>query len=231
MDIFYTIAEAGLFQSASVADIPGGVRVTLNSGASSIDIDITAAEIFAKTAEKSFKDCSTYYVCMYGPDDANYTIVNKFAETLYTKQTGHEFVRATGRYVPIQVYVPFGGTSLEGATVRVIAQSPASYKGATLAASKEVDCTAEAFTAFAWQVLPKVSAPASASGTVNVQLTLNGQPLAKPGITIYGKSPDGFRVYSATTNNSGVATFMGDSGDTIEFGFRFFSNMASTVFQ
>lgn len=232
MEIFYTIDENGLFDNASVTDIPGGVRVSLSAGsAEPLNIDITAAEIFAKTAESSFKDCVTYYVCVAGTNDDGYQIVNKFAETIYTKQTGHEFVRASGRYVPIQVYIPFEGSSLDGATVRVIAKNPATYNGAVVPASKEVECTAAAFTAFAWRTLPRVSAPASASGTVNVQLELNGEPLSKPGVKVYGKSPDGFRTYSATTNSNGVATFMGESGDTIEFGFRFFTNMANTVFQ
>jgi hypothetical protein len=57
---------------------------------------------------------------------------------------------------------------------------------------------------------------------------LNGQPLRKAGVSIVAKTSDGVITTSVETNEDGKAEFTASSGSVVEFGFRHYSNMAST---
>ena len=202
-----------------------GANIKYINAEGETNVFISAKAIFDNTGETSFKDCSTYYVVF---ENGGMTIVNKFAETFYTKQNGLQYIRSNNVTVPVQIYIPFAGTDLSGSTIRVAGPGVPMVDGEDLDSSKEVEATQEAFTECLWKLVPSVIAPATSTSPVPVQLTLDGKPLRKSGVNIVAKTSDGVIATSVQTDAEGKAEFNAASGSVIEFGFRYYSNIAST---
>lgn len=232
MNVLYTQFDFTGFDSVAIETVSrdepelSGLSINYMNGDVATTVFIDAQTIFRATGESSFKDCSTYYVVF---ENGGFSVINKFAETFYTKQSGIEYIRAINKVVPVQIYIPFASNSLEGATVRVCGPGVPTLDGVPLDSSLEVPATQEAFTDLMWKLVPKVSAPAESSSPVRAQLMLDGQPLQKAGVSIVAKTSDGLVTTSVQTDENGIAEFVASPGSTVEFGFRYYSNMASTT--
>jgi hypothetical protein len=231
MEFLYTTSAILNYTSVEIEvverDEPelSGANIKYINAEGETNVFISAKAIFDNTGETSFKDCSTYYVVFA---NGGMSIVNKFAETFYTKQNGLQYIRSNNVTVPVQIYIPFASSDLSGATIRVSGPGVPTLGGEELDASKKVEATQEAFTECLWKLVPRITAPATSASPVSVQVTLDGQPLRKAGVKVVCKTADGVVSSSQDTNAQGVATFTADSGSTVEFGFRYYSNMAST---
>lgn len=232
MKYLYTPTEGLGFDSVSIVsltrddDVEPGVNVVYAKDGVETIIHISAQHILECCGEQSFKDCSTYYAVF---ENGGFTFINKFAETFYTKQTGIEYIRSANKVVPVQVYIPFASSTLEGATVRVSGPGVPTLDGEPLDSSLAIEANQESFTNCLWSLVPRVTAPAQSASPVTVQLTLNGTPIRKSGVSIVAKTSDGVIATSVETNEDGKAEFNAASGSVIEFGFRYYSNMASTT--
>lgn len=231
MNILYTPADILDFNSVEIEVITSeqpnlsGVSIKYRKDDKETTIFICAQSIFDATGETSFKDFSTYYVTLV-PNGIN--IINKFAETFYTKQTGIQYIRANNMLVPVQIYVPFAASDLSEATIRVAGPGVPLLNGEKMSVDKEVPATQEAFTKCLWSLLPSIVSPETSTSPINVQLTLNGLPLRRSGVGIVGKVSGELIVTTNLTDENGVASFAAAPGSTIEFGFRYYSNITRT---
>ena len=235
MNFLYTPSGMMDFTGVSIQTLTNddpslcGAKVTYKKDdESEIYIDICPATILSFTGETSIKDCSTYYVVL-NRDGSGFNLVNKFAETFYTKQSGIQYIRSNNINVPMQIYIPFATSNLDEATLRVSGPGTITLDGEPLDESLVIPASQENFTECLWSLVPRVSAPSQSASPVQVQLTLNGQPLRKAGVSIVGKTSDGVIGTSVQTNADGVAEFSAASGSVVEFGFRYYSNMTSTT--
>ena len=227
MNINYTVKDVAP-KVSRIVDIGGGVEVVFEFDGAEKTVVVTPATILADTKEESFADCSTYY-CLVATD-GQVRFVNKYLVTYYTKDSGVSLCAALqedGR-ASIQLYIPFGGTSLADATIRVTSCEVPQYQGAPLDSSKIIDGSGESLQAFRLATLPSLTAEVAGS-KVNVQLTLGGQPLKRSNVRIYAIVKGSFAYVTKETDANGVVEFDVVPGATVKYGFKHFTNAASVT--
>jgi hypothetical protein len=233
MNFYYSLDPNSQLEAVSIEDIEAqpenniekGWRITFQRGDSELHIYVNAKVLLNACGETEFKDCTTYYAVL---DNDGHYFVNKFVETLYTKQSGTQYTRAIGKYVPVQIYVPFAGTTLDEATIRVVSKTPAVYNGEEIESTRRVGITPDALTGFLWKTVPTLSVGTTSTSPVSVQVMLDNQPLQRAGIKVYGRTSNGSKHYSGETDQNGVALLHGEPGEIIEIGFKYYTNMVQT---
>jgi hypothetical protein len=227
MNINYTIEEVAP-KVSRIVDIDGGVEAVFEFDGAEKVVTITPAAILAQTKEESFADCSTYY-CLVAKD-GQVRFANKYMVTYYTKDSGVTLCAALQEegLASIQLYIPFGGTSLADATIRVTSCEAPTYNGSPLAADKIVGGSADELQAFRLSTLPSLTAEVAGS-KVNVQLTLGGQPLNRPNVRVYAIVKGSFAYVTSETDANGSVAFDLVPSATVKYGFKYFTNAASVT--
>lgn len=205
-----------------------GITVVYIGEGNSIAIRVTAETILNNTLESSFQDCSSYYVA-FNEGATGFTFINKFAETFYTKQGGTEYLRSRNMQVPIQIYIPWASKTLDEATIRVCGPNVPNFDGTPLTADLCIEATAENFQLISRKLLPSLKSPDISESPVKVQLLLDGAEHARAGVLVVAKLESSLVSTSALTDENGVATFEAPAGATVEFGFKYYSNITKTL--
>ena len=232
MNILYTQTNDFGYDSYSVSTIPDdsgkpiGVLVTYVKDGQAMSIPVLPEHIMSHTGESVFQDNSSYYGAFLG--EGRFAFINKRIETFYTKHNGHEYGRLLNIQVPIQIYIPWAGATLEDATIRVCGPGVPEFDGVPMDESKRVETNSAAYEAVAMKTLPRLEAPPTSTSPVRVQLTLDGAPHARAGVKVVAQLDGSLITTSALTDENGIATFTAAPGDLVQFGFRHLTNVART---
>lgn len=191
------------------------------------------------TGEKEKADCLTWYLSV--DENNNLHCLNKYAETMATKNNGFVYSRQSGVTTLAQVYIPYANAALEDWSVRVTTNTALTEANGFDFVNTNYDATVLAnFEAITLQSLPSLRVAnkiTNQDGTfsVVVQLTLNGQDVQRSGVRILAKSDSGYiAIRDQNTDQNGQVTFtcrrldLSDSDEMIaEFGFKYKTNVAN----
>lgn len=140
-------------------------------------------------------------------------LVNKYAESYYTNAPGGLFVRVLGYPTVGQIYIPFRDSPISDWAVRINSITTLSPTGNFNLIETPVPNSEEGFVGVANQVLPNLrfeSLLPQEDGAYKclIQLTFNGQDLAKSGVDITAKSDSGYiAVRQLPTDQTGKVEF------------------------
>lgn len=140
-------------------------------------------------------------------------LVNKYAESYYTRAPGGVFTRVLGYPTVGQIYIPFVDSPISEWAVRLNSIITLSPTGNFDLVEELVPNSEQGFIGVATQILPSlrvVDLVPQVDDTIKciVQLTLNGQDLSKTGIDIRAESDSGYiAVRQLITDSAGMVEF------------------------
>lgn len=214
-------------------DLPERNVVTLGQ-----PIVIDRGLIEARISEREFSECTHVYVIASTLDGSLLRVRNKLVETYFTKNSGAHYnaMLAPDEFIAAQVYIPFADSPTEDWSVRVNADP--GIKAEATGDVGTVDATHEALGSFSRACYPSIrvlgtQAQADGSIAITAQLMFQGQALARSGTRIFVKSVTGhINRREVRTDANGQVTVLArkldipaDEPMTVEFGFKYFSNM------
>ena len=226
MNAYYTLKDVAP-KITNINNIAGGVEIVfdfLDGGIKTVVV--TPEAIFADTRETAFSDCTTYYGIV--ALDGEVLFSNRYLVTYYTKDSGVSLCTALqdeGR-AAIQLYIPYGGNSLDDAVIRVTSSEVPAYNGTPLPPEKHVGGTEAELTAFRLATLPSMTATI-VGDKVQVQVTREGQPITRSGVLVYAIVKDSFNYTTGLTDANGGVAFDIVPNATVKFGFKYFTNVVS----
>lgn len=172
--------------------------------------------------------------------DGTMTFIPKMPFTYFSKAGGVEFITAHLRNVPTiaQLYIPFADSPYSDWAMRINIKEDQEEEFLSFFPNAEkVEATQEAYADFYYNRQPGLRVVFNDANGVVVQLTKDGNDLAKEGVRIFAKSSSGYiPVREQYTNAQGQVTFKPkrtelEASDVMvaEFGFKFVSNLANAT--
>lgn len=188
--------------------------------------------------ERERADCVNFYIT---GKDKNLYLINKYADTYYTKADGHVFGEQLNQPIYGQVYIPFADSPLDEWAVRLNSNTDITFDRSLAVSVPTIPKTTEGFTSVVNEVLPALRVTRQSQPDENgkyqitVQVTLDGADMMRSGVRIFAKSASGYiPVREKHTNIQGQAVFdayrLGLAADEpmlTEFGFKFRTNLAT----
>ena len=188
--------------------------------------------------QRELADCVNFYIT--GKDGQLY-LINKYAETYYTKVDGHVFGEQLNQPIYGQVYLPFADSPLDEWALRLNSNTDITFDRSLSTSVPTIAATTEGFTAVVNEVLPRLRINRQTGPNkegkhqITVQVTLDGADMMRAGVRVFAKSASGYiPIREKYTDIQGRAVFdayrLGLSPDepmTVEFGFKFRTNLVS----
>jgi hypothetical protein len=241
MKVFDTRIEEFPFQ-ASVSKSDEGITILFTNSETEqsfgMMINQETLQNSPTIGSKELCDCMNVWVFV---TDQGIQLLNKYEETYVTKANGLVYSRAIQAHNTVggQIYIPFKNSTIDEWSLRLNSNAPVMVDGELDLQEDVLTATLDTFHEVVSQSLPSIdviSVTPNSNGTnsVVVQVTLNGNPVARAGVKIYAQSDTGYIANrQLLTNESGRCEFLArrldlESGDEMiaEFGFKFKTNVA-----
>lgn len=228
-----------LFQAVTEDSLsPAGQPIERKTVPLGTPIVIDRALIEARISDREFSECTHIYVIVSTLDGSLQRVRHKLIETYFTKNSGEHYSAMIGseEFIVAQVYIPFADSPTEDWVVRVNADPD--IKAEAVGVIGEVEATHEALGGFARACYPSIhvsSVKTQTDGSIAItaQLMFHGLPLPRNGVRMFVKSASGYvNRREVRTDENGQVTVLARKLDipsdelmTVEFGFKYFSNM------
>lgn len=241
MKVFDTRIEEFPFQASIVKGDDGVTVIFTNSDLEQsfgIKLDESTLQNLMTVSTKEF--CDSMNLWIFVKEDG-VELVNKYEDTYFTKADGYVYSRAirANQTVGGQIYIPFKNSSVDEWAVRLNSNAPIMVDGDFDLNEEVLSASLETFHDVVRQTLPSlevlsVTPTGNGSNTVVVQVTLNGQAVARAGVKVYAKSATGYIANRELVSDAnGQCQFLARRLDlepsdemVAEFGFKFKTNVA-----
>ncbi len=227
--------------SVSLVRSDSAVQITFDhydgAGALSLSIDANNFMDSLPLGQREKADRLNLYLSVTA--DRRLRVVNKFAETYYSKADGMTYWAQLQEPILGQIYIPFANATIDEMALRFNTRNDIVFDPAAFDFRGEVEHTSEAFGNVGTECLPnlRVAEVEEADGiyTVTAQVTLNNADVAREGVRLFAQSASGYiPVREATTDANGRATFQAQrlllaptDPMVMEIGTKFCTNLVS----
>lgn len=235
-----SITKTDFDYSCTIERVWGGFRIHLSRVINGMLYThtnvVTEAEVRGMVSKKELGDACNIYFEFDLQTLRIGRFFNKFMQSANDKANGALFLWKNNMNVLGQIYIPFADSMVEDWHIRVnLGTGTNEYPED----AGVVENSQEGFHDFVTRVLPGLEVKSvhqrDSVSDVEVQVTLDGEPVRKAGVRVFAKSSSGYlNKREALTDENGVARFVAerlhlDAADemTAEFGFKFWSNLVN----
>lgn len=193
MKLFQTKRELCAY-SALTSRNESAVRIVFRpaDNGESLEFTLNANDPLAAfpLGERERADCINLYLTVTA--EKKLRILNKYADTYYTKTDGLTFWDQINEPILAQIYIPYADATIDEMSLRVNTRDDVSYNTEEFEFRGEVEHTLDGFHAVAIECLPsvRVAEVTEVDGkySVTAQLTLNGEDVQRAGVRLFAKS-------------------------------------------
>jgi hypothetical protein len=212
MKVYQTVIPSFSYIS-NISEINGEYKfLFVNEKGKSITFSFTEENFFEQflATDREKTDSMNIYIV---PTEQGVKLVNKYAESYYTNAPGGLFIRVLGYDIVGQIYIPFADSPISDWAVRINSVTPLSPQGNIEFHETPIPNTEQGFNDIASHLLPglrlvNLSLQDDETYDCEIQLTYQGQDLAKSGVDICAKSISGYiPVRQISSDQDGKSKF------------------------